>query len=301
MLRKIPKSLLLILSVLSTGSAYSALYMAFHPGNRPTLPSSELLSGTNFAGMRHYLDHLTFRQNKIRDLASGIGISTLSLPATLIVGNGRRHELDVINYGEYTYDYLLMDVDESVGPDLKCDVSRLQQFAVEHDMIDKFDVVVFENIPVRSSFTSEAVAGALTCLKPNGHLVISSFPIPGARVYAADDLSPITALNTVTVELGDYTWFRNKEFQDRRQIIKTKNLGLGDRLTDISPFEQIAAFLNEHKGKIIDYFDDHVKLQIGELEVTTVPYTSRLWPQGPRIWSDLFEPENKGVMIITKK
>ena len=175
MLRIPLKSLLLILSISSAGLAYSAVHQ---DREFTTIPPPEFLSGINFASPQHYLDYLMLRQREINGFASEKEVTLdLSLPATLIVGNGRgahlndlptglgrqSYRIDVTNYGRNAYFYLLMDLPPDpalavrarqiadaypdispFSPDLCCDVLQLQEFAIEHDMLGKFDAVVFE-------------------------------------------------------------------------------------------------------------------------------------------------------------
>ncbi|MDR1032241.1 MAG: hypothetical protein LBL30_03935 [Holosporales bacterium] len=299
---KIAKSSLLILSIFSAELACST----FPDSSLEALPPQEFLSGINFANPQHYLDYLKCKVD--------------ALPATLIVGNGRGEysngtRIDVRNYGRGAYSYLLMDfvqgVDtlrgvESFTPDLNCDVLQLQQFAVEHDMAGKLDIVILENLPACYAFTPNAVTGALTCLKPGGHLIISSFPMIGDKVDA-EGLSLIRQYNSNSVELGDYTWFYNEvsnnplAFLSVPQIIKVRNLDSGPQLMPNSPFEEVATFLNGYKESFIDYFGEPAKSQIDGLEFTTVSYVSRFWPQMPNTRLNASGPQLKPVMMITKK
>ena len=115
------------------------------------------------------------------------------------------------------------------------------------------------------------------------------------------------ARHSNAIELGDYTWFYGK-FADGRLvlvdslcIVKTKNLALGATLTNDSPFEETAAFLNEHEEAFLDYLGDSAKSQIAKLEFTTVSYASQLWPQMPDMRLYPSGPQFKKAMIITKR
>jgi hypothetical protein len=313
---KITKSSMLILSVLSAGSAYSALHQ---DSRSEALPPREFLSGENFFSPQHYLDYLALREHEINSFASEKGVSLdVSLPATLIVGNGRGkyrdgENIDMRSYERGAYFYLLMDCAsganalrgiESFTPDLICDVLNLKQFAIENGMAGEFDVVVFENLPIHSSFTSEAVAGALTCLKPGGHLVTSSFPTfetPGLCSYLQ------AAQNSDLVKLGDYSWFYTRSTSGRLTstsslcILKTENLDSGSKLTSDSSFEEVAAFLNGHKEAFIDCLGGPARSQIGDLEFKNASFASRFWPRRPVRGFSISGQQLKPVMIITKK
>lgn len=228
--------------------------------------------------------------------------NTNKIPKIIIVGSGRGKVSEKNDYAKEVYkeranNYLLVNYEKAergvgigTAPDIDCNILDLgssEQFSKE-----KYDIIVFENVDYKYSFSRKAIKGALELLKPGGYLVSSTFPTP----YYSKNLTPYYSENPNEQKLGN----ESVKIGDGKLFYQEETAGINSGyvfilwIDDSYPKNKLAlSFLNEYKNTIIQTLK--ISQLVKNIAFMEVSCGSDFWPRKN------FDGEKMEVMIIQKK
>lgn len=235
-------------------------------------------------------------------------VDSKGIKRTIIVGSGRgwfnRNYDKFDNYAVVAYNkphnYLLVNYCHSkfereilpeVRPDIVADVTAMNP---EIFGANQYDYIIFENIPMWSSFTKEAVQGAFLLLKKGGKIVSSG--VPSLRSKDSQDFKRNKQCSSETFVFGEGTpeggvFFHPKNEKCTDELIPW--IFVDKNKYKVYPHEDLSFYKNNVQD-LFRFFG--LNPAEAKIEFTTVMPDTEEWPS-----RDEGGISTKQVMIITKK